>query len=105
MRQVLSSSTINNKLLRQMKKESNEINDINLELSRLLESVKLTLDYDIILKIRKIIRKAFNKNIAVDVSLSRGREVRAYSYGELEFLDLKIDDIESIFCHKVVGCK
>lgn len=87
-----------------MIKESDKINDINVEIARLLETVKATHNYISVLRIRRLIREAFLGGLMVNVSLGRGVELRAYSYGELEFLDLKIDDVESIFCQKVVSC-
>lgn len=83
-----------------MTKESDKINDINVELARLLEGVKATLDYSALLRIRGLIQEAFRGGLVVNVSLGRGVELRAYSYGELEFLDCKINCLESIFCQK-----
>lgn len=87
-----------------MIKESDKINDINVELARLLERVKATLDYSALLRIRGLIQEAFRGGLVVNVSLDCGVEFRACSYRELEFLAGKINYVESIFCRKVVSC-
>ena len=93
-----------------MKKDSEKVSEINVELALLRRQFHLTLDYDVLLSIRRVLREAFDAGFRVDVQLRRGARpgvecLRAYSYGELEYLDLRVEDIESIFCQRVVSCK
>lgn len=93
-----------------MKKDLEKLNKINAELVRLLRTFRLTLGYDAILRIRGVIREAFDAGFCVDVQLRRGsrlagESLRAYSYGELEYLDIRVEEIDNIFCQRVVSCK
>lgn len=93
-----------------MKKDLEKLNKINAELFRLLKFFRSTLSYDVLLSIRRVLREAFDAGFCVDVQLRRGSRLageylRAYTYGELEYLDIRVEDIESIFCQRVVSCK
>lgn len=93
-----------------MKKDLEKLNKINSELFRLLKIFRGTLSYDVLLSIRKELRAAFDAGFCVDVQLLRGsrlagESLRAYSYGELEYLDIRVEEIDNIFCQRVVSCK
>ena len=73
-----------------MKKDLEKLNKINSELLRLLKIFRGTLSYDVLL---------------LRGSRLAGESLRAYSYGELEYLDIRVEEIDNIFCQRVVSCK
>ena len=97
-----------------MKKDLEKLNKINAELSRLLKIFRGTFNCDVLLGVwlsfRKELRAAFDAGFCIDVQLLRGsrlagESLRAYSYGELEYLDIRVEEIDNIFCQRVVSCK
>lgn len=93
-----------------MKKDLEKLHKINSELFRLLKIFRSTLSYDVLSSIRKVLRTAFDAGFYVEVQLFRpfrlaDTRLRAFHYTELELLDIRVEEIEGIFCQKVVSCK
>lgn len=89
-----------------MKKDLEKLHKINSELFRLLKIFRGTLSYDVLLSIRKELRAAFDAGFCVDVQLLRGsrlagEELRAFSYEDLERLNIDVGDVERIYCQVV----
>ena len=93
-----------------MKEDLEKLDRINAELSRLLKIFRGTLSYDVLSSIRKELRTAFDAGFYVEVQLFRpsrlvDKRLRFFRYIELELLDIRVEEIEGIFCQKVVSCK
>jgi|GEM_PF-5970614 len=89
-----------------MEKDIEKVSKINAELVRLLGKFRLTLRYDAILRIRGLLREAFGCGFIVCVRLRfggrlAGEELRAFSYEDLERLNIDVGDVERIYCQVV----